>query len=178
MPTVACKWCRNDFVVSQSRLDHNRGEFCSQKCFFESKAGLPKKYPAEYMAYQDAKRRCKNPYYAAHLEGYKKRGIEFLFNSFEEFIEHIGPRPAGSSLDRIDNDGNYCAGNVRWATAKQQAQNRRSSVIYEFNGISMCASDWDKKLGLARGSTTRRIQKYGWPVEKALTTPSPVLPQL
>lgn len=78
-------------------------------------------------AYADAKRRCTNPYSDLNARRYKERGIEFRFSSFQEFIAHIGPRPEGCSLDRIDNDGHYELGNVRWATRKQQAANRDNS---------------------------------------------------
>jgi hypothetical protein len=56
---------------------------------------------------------------------YGGRGIKFLFTSFEQFLAELGPRPSGMSLDRIENDGNYEPGNVRWATRSEQVQNRR-----------------------------------------------------
>ncbi len=78
-----------------------------------------------WRAFHHAKARCTNPnerYYA----NYGGRGIQFLFQSFAEFFAEVGERPDGMSLDRIDNDGNYEPGNVRWATAKEQAANRRA----------------------------------------------------
>jgi len=76
------------------------------------------------VAYRDAKRRCLNP---KHVEwkNYGARGIRFLFENFKQFMIELGPRPAGKSLDRIDNDGNYEPGNVRWATPTEQTNNRR-----------------------------------------------------
>jgi hypothetical protein len=56
---------------------------------------------------------------------YGGRGIQFLFDSFEQFYAEIGPRPAGLTLDRIHNDGHYEPGNVRWATRSEQNRNRR-----------------------------------------------------
>ena len=54
------------------------------------------------------------------------RGIKFLFESLTQFIEHIGMKPSPKlTLDRIDSDGNYEIGNVRWASWKQQAATRR-----------------------------------------------------
>lgn len=78
----------------------------------------------EYRAYRDAKQRCtneKSPRWYTH----GGRGIKFLFTSFEEFLKDIGPRPEGMTLDRIDNDGHYEKGNVRWASPSQQVSNRR-----------------------------------------------------
>jgi ribosomal protein S30 len=126
-------------------------------------------YPVEYMAYHDAKRRCVNPYHPTNKINYKERGIKFLFSSFEQFFNSLGPRPDGTSLDRIDNDGHYEPGNVRWATPRQQAQNKQNNRCYTLNGLTLCAAEWDRRLGLHKGTVTRRIEKYNWPIEKALT---------
>lgn len=82
----------------------------------------------EYQAYYGAQQRC------AKTEGYADRGILFKFTSFEEFFEEVGPRPGkGYSLDRIDNNGNYEKGNLRWATAWEQQHNTRRKHIEEFS---------------------------------------------
>ena len=83
----------------------------------------------EYKAYSHAKSRCNDPNHAAY-KWYGGRGIEFRFKSFEEFIEHIGLRPSPKhSLDRINNNGHYEVGNVRWATKKEQMFNRRPESV-------------------------------------------------
>lgn len=81
----------------------------------------------EYKAWDSAVSRTTNPNVKC-WERYGGRGITMCQewrDSFMAFYEHIGPRPDGLSLDRIDNDGNYEPGNVRWATKKQQTANKR-----------------------------------------------------
>jgi hypothetical protein len=80
----------------------------------------------EYQAYYNAKNRCENPDPdRKEFKNYGARGIRFLFTSFDQFYTELGPRPEGTTLDRIDNDGNYEPGNVRWATRDEQEQNKR-----------------------------------------------------
>jgi len=88
----------------------------------------------EYTAYCNAFQRCTNednPRYPA----YGGRGIQFLFVSFEQFLAAIGPRPSAEhSLERINNEGNYEPGNVKWATPAEQGENKRprpSGLVYK-----------------------------------------------
>jgi len=78
----------------------------------------------EYQAYAGAKHRCTNPN-NKEFPHYGGRGIRFRFTSFEQFFATLGPRPREMSLDRINNNGNYEPGNVRWASSSQQQRNRR-----------------------------------------------------
>lgn len=79
----------------------------------------------EYWAYKGAKGRCTNPRNRSYKD-YGARGIQFRFNSFQEFLDEVGLRPLPQySLDRINNDGHYEKGNLQWANKKAQANNRR-----------------------------------------------------
>jgi hypothetical protein len=85
-------------------------------------------FTPEWNSYHSAKKRC-NPKFVEKYYDWSGRGIEFRFHSFEDFFAEVGPRPEPKhqySLDRFpNNDGHYEKGNVRWATKKQQACNRR-----------------------------------------------------
>jgi len=84
------------------------------------------KYPIEYVAFYAAKSRCEGVN-NTQFKDYGGRGIKFCFNSFPEFLAEIGQRPSPEyTVDRIDNDGNYEKGNIRWATRKEQIANQRN----------------------------------------------------
>ena len=89
----------------------------------------------EYRSYQNAKRRCTDPKNICYPL-YGARGIKFKFQSFEQFFVEVGERPEPKrmySLDRINNNGNYEPGNVRWATSKEQRLNQRPEFLRNFN---------------------------------------------
>lgn len=89
------------------------------------------KYTPEYKAFYNARLRCNNPKSKAY-NNYGGRGIMFLFNSFEEFYKEIGPKPLSYyQLDRIDNNGHYEKGNVRWTTPKENRNNSRKKIKKE-----------------------------------------------
>lgn len=84
----------------------------------------------ERVAFYGARYRCSNPK-NKDFKHYGGRGIRFLFQSFEEFILALGPRPSGLVLDRIDNEGHYESGNVRWTDIQTQRRNQRRSFNQE-----------------------------------------------
>lgn len=118
------------------------------------------------------KNRCNNKG-STHFSRYGGRGITYdpSWERFENFFEDMGKIPQlNMELDRIDNDGNYCKENCRWATRKEQTRNRggnRATRLYTFDGKTMCIADWAKEIGITPQSLQKRLNK-GWPLELAL----------
>lgn len=101
----------------------------------------------EYRVYGHAKQRCTNPN-VKDYSLYGGRGIEFRFESFSDFLLALGRRPSPQySLDRYpDNNGHYEVGNVRWATPKQQYENRRLKKLEDFTDAQIRKEVLRRKL--------------------------------
>lgn len=121
----------------------------------------------EHRAWTAMKQRVKTP-------GYVSLGVQVCRewqDSFEAFYQHVGPRPSiVHSIDRVNNNGHYEPGNVRWATPAQQSRNKRDNRWITINGETKCLGDWEKIAGLNKGVLHRRVSQ-GWPFEYLLAPP-------
>lgn len=136
---VTCD-CGNSTAKNADHLRRGAVITCGRKCPFflqvhirrfvvhgHSGAGLS----PEYRVWTGMIQRCTNPRRKA-FPSYGGRGIlvcQRWLNSFESFLADMGPRPSKTSLDRINNDGNYEPGNCRWATNAEQSRNKRSNKL-------------------------------------------------
>jgi hypothetical protein len=113
--------------------------------------------------------RCTNPNNPRYAR-YGGRGIAVCerWRSFESFLQDMGPRPEGKTLDRVNVDGDYEPGNCRWATPAEQNRNMKRNRVLEWNGRSLCVCDWAKQLGISPITLRSRL-RLGWTVEQALT---------
>lgn len=160
--------CGNKHIVEISHL--RSGDTRSCGCLYASQHG--KSSTKAYKSWNCMVRRCtvksSNRW---HIYGGK--GIKVCKrwkNSFSNFLNDMGERPEGTSLDRIDINGNYCKDNCRWATTLEQARNRGNLKIIEAFGKKQLSSQWAQETGIKRQTIEFRI-KQGWSPEEALTLP-------
>jgi hypothetical protein len=83
----------------------------------------------------------------------------------------MGPRPLGYELERIDNDGNYCKENCRWATHKDQNRNTTRNRMITYKGKTQCLSAWSEDTGIPESTLRTRLDKLNWDKERTLETP-------
>lgn len=138
----------------------------------ESKTG-PKGESVEYRLWGGMINRCTNP--NDHLyEFYGARGIKVCarWRVFEDFLADVGRRPGKNlTLDREDNEKGYEPGNVKWATRKEQARNRRSTCWVEWEGRRVKLIELAELKGVPIAKVRNRLRK-GMSLARALSTTS------
>ncbi len=124
-----------------------------------------------WIAWRSMWQRTTDPKQRSYPE-YKDVTVCYHWREFTNFLADMGECPPGMTLDRWPNNkGGYEPGNCRWATPKEQANNRRSNRLLIFNGKTQTLQQWGEQTGIGWSAICQRIDKLGWTVERALTTP-------
>lgn len=122
----------------------------------------------EYQAWSSMRQRCLNPNNPQYCD-YGGRGISICerWEVFETFLEDMGKRPAGLSIERKNNDGNYEPSNCVWATRTKQNRNTRRAYMVTHLGQTKCLTEWVEVLGKNYEKIRGRI-RIGWSFEEAI----------
>lgn len=174
-PRKSARWvCRCDCgsvtAIASHELRVGKSTSCGCGPWKHGGARMTGRFP-EYSVWRGMVTRC---HYErdAKYGYYGGRGIrvcERWRTDFGAFYFDVGQRPSPAySLDRLDSNGHYEPGNVRWATKGEQSRNMRSNVRLEWRGERRTASEWADQIGIGRSTLHGRLQR-GWSVERALT---------
>lgn len=159
--------CGNQKIIRQDLVNSKRIKSCG--CLSKELKLKHGKYNTQvYRAWDSMKQRCFN-IKNCNYKNYGHRGITVCKrwkDSFEEFLKDMGEPKKGQSLDRIDNQKDYCPENCRWVSNKTQSRNRRTNKLLTFNNKTMCIADWADKIGISRKTIEQRL-KRGWSTEEA-----------
>lgn len=136
---------------------------CSVECAAIMRSTHRMSETREYRIWTGMKNRCLNPN-GPDYRLYGGRGIAVCnrwLNDFGAFFSDMGKCPDGMSIDRRENNSGYSPDNCRWATSRQQSNNRRSNVNVTSDGQTLSLTEWSEKLGVSVKSLQTRIIR-GW----------------
>lgn len=127
-----------------------------------------------YGIWSGMKRRCYNRNDKSY-ERYGARGITICEEWRAGFLNFWNDMKEtyfdDATIDRIDNSLGYSKANCRWITAAEQARNKRSVKLYQYQGRTVSLGQLEKELSLPRGLLNHRVKKLGWSISKAIQTP-------
>lgn len=125
-----------------------------------------------YRSWYGMQTRCYDPQYRS-FHRYGGRGIIVCprWLIFENFLADMGERPPGTSIDRINNDGNYEPDNCKWSNQIEQNNNTSQNQFFTYKGETLTIAEWARKYDIPMQRLHSRLRNAGWDIEKALTTP-------
>lgn len=127
----------------------------------------------EHNVWQLMKQRCTDPN-VKNYHRYGGRGIKVCdrwlgVKGFENFLADMGRRPAGKSLERINNNKGYSPENCKWAEKLEQANNTHTNRFLTYEGKTMTIAQWAREVGLSMHTLYARLFRLKWPIDRALT---------
>jgi hypothetical protein len=165
-----CK-CGNHKIIRASSIKVNKSCGCMiAELNRQHRTTHGKSRSKEYLCWIEIIRRCTDPKRQSYSR-YGGRGIKVCdrwIASFEHFYHDMGPAPSKQhSIERNDTESDYSPNNCRWATAKEQANNRSSNWLIEWGGSVKSLAEWCSELQLPYQKTWRRLKRNNWPLDKA-----------
>ena len=179
--TTKCIECNKERILTRTMIYHIRSGRCKNRClscaslgnknrFFGKIYETSKYYESPtYRTWSNMKTRCTNKKSPEYLR-YGKRGITMCrrWEEFSNFLEDMGERPEGKTIERIDNNKGYELSNCKWATPQEQANNRRSNRLFTVGGEIKTLTQWIRYYKLKDSTVRQRVYSYGWDIERAL----------
>jgi len=182
---TVCPTCKKTRCVSRSMIHLIKTGINSGNCRSCSSIGNTHRYnkiydkklynTPIYKSWSNMLNRCTNKNDKRYKD-WGGRGI-YVCNEWKYFINFYNDMSktykTSLTIDRIDNNGNYCKENCKWSTRTEQANNTRNidrAIKIEYMGICDTISNWAKYIGIKRRTLSQRIINYHWSAEKALTT--------
>jgi len=161
-----CQFCGNEFYPFETSLAKGKGKFCSPRCsssqhMTQHGHASSRKHSRTYSTWAGMFSRCYNAHNRKYAN-YGGRGItvcERWKSNFAAFLEDMGERPEGRTLDRIDNEKGYAKENCRWATPLEQAHNMRTNRSIEYQGMTLNLGQLTSLLGVNRNTLYYRIKR-------------------
>ena len=150
--------CGTEKVIITSRVRNGYTKSCG--CIRASIATHGMKNTPTYSSWSSAKDRATNPK-SKDWQRYGAVGIGMCerWLKFKNFLADLGVKPPGCSIDRIDNTKGYVVGNVRWADAFTQANNRKTTVMVSMAGEVMPLADAARRIGISHGALHLRLKR-------------------
>ena len=168
-------FCGNEWEVRLTYLRNKHTKSCGCAKIAECKSRATHGHTHRgninrtYTTYRDMRTRCENVSYK-EFNLYGGRGIKVCdrWSNYENFLADMGERPDGLSIERKDVNGDYSPDNCIWANNEIQANNKRNSVLLDYQGKVQTVAQWARELGILDKTIYFRLSK-GWSTGKALT---------
>jgi hypothetical protein len=125
-----------------------------------------------YYSWLSMKARCRNTKHKSYKD-YGGRGIKVCkeWDTYAGFLADMGIRPAGTTIERIDVNGDYEPRNCKWQVSKDQQKNTTRTNWVFYKGELLCLKDACKRKGIKYTSVRKRIDYYAWSIQTAFDTP-------
>lgn len=157
MSNCICQFCANEFSIPDAWIRKGGGKYCSNDCKSQAMR-KPLVNTPTYISWKSMKARCDNVNDPNYMR-YGGRGITYCerWSDFQNFLDDMGERLEGTTIGRIDNDGNYEPNNCRWENNEQQANNRSIHHYVEYKGQMMTLAMAAKASGIDHDTLSKRI---------------------